>query len=229
MAMRWRWPPENSCGYRFSASRGRPDLFDQIGRPSRALGAIADALDQQRFGDDGGHRHARIERAERVLEDDLDCPLCRPRRGLVKSLPAKQHRAHGRTLQSRDDIAEGALAAAAFADQCEGLADIDVEADIVDRGQGPPANGELYANAVERDQMVRRRRHGRTLKQATQCRDETSSSGGSACRQPASARPHRSAKRQPRTPSTSATLPGITGRTAFRRAGSGSVAIRPSV
>ena len=80
------------------------DLIDQIGGAGSTLAAVANTLNQQGLGDDGRHRHARIQRSERVLENDLDGALRRPCRGFVKQLPAKAHRAGGRPLQPGDDV-----------------------------------------------------------------------------------------------------------------------------
>ena len=52
--------------------------------PVQPLGLGADAMDQQRLGDDVGHRHARVERAERVLEDVLDVPAKALQGGFVE-------------------------------------------------------------------------------------------------------------------------------------------------
>ena len=56
--MRWRWPPENSCGY-FSPSCGaRPDLREQLrrrARGSRAVG-LGEPVRADRLGDDVGAR-----------------------------------------------------------------------------------------------------------------------------------------------------------------------------
>ena len=51
------------------------------------LGVVADAMDHQRLGDDVGHRHARVERAERVLEDVLDVAA----KALQRRLVQRQH------------------------------------------------------------------------------------------------------------------------------------------
>ncbi len=73
IAMRWRWPPENSCGKRLRMLSGRPAsrsaCLDAI---QPFLRVAADAVDDQAFLDDLADRHARIERGEGILEDDLD-------------------------------------------------------------------------------------------------------------------------------------------------------------
>src|SRR5580704_14286165 len=52
--------------------RRQADLLDERGGPRAALVFRADPLDAQRLGDDVGNGHARIERREGILEDDLD-------------------------------------------------------------------------------------------------------------------------------------------------------------
>jgi hypothetical protein len=39
--MRWRWPPENSCGYLPKRAVVQPDLFQQLARALLALGRFA--------------------------------------------------------------------------------------------------------------------------------------------------------------------------------------------
>ena len=54
MAMRWHWPPENSCGKRPVDLVGvEADRASSTSRTRRvALGRVADADDDQRLGDD---------------------------------------------------------------------------------------------------------------------------------------------------------------------------------
>ena len=49
-----------------------PDQLEDVGHLGVDLGPAALAVDGQRLGDGLAHGHARIERGERVLEDDLD-------------------------------------------------------------------------------------------------------------------------------------------------------------
>ena len=73
IAMRWRWPPENSCGYFQPSSGCRPTSAQQF---ADARADVALALDQvegaDRLGDDGIDPEARIEAGIGVLEDHLD-------------------------------------------------------------------------------------------------------------------------------------------------------------
>ena len=62
MPMRWRWPPENSCGKRSSASVAQADLERQIGDPVAQLVAARDAVIDQRLGDDVADPQARVQR-----------------------------------------------------------------------------------------------------------------------------------------------------------------------
>ena len=70
MPMRWRCPPENSCGYReaklgSSPTRARRDATLSL----RSLPRQAVNLD--RLADDVADAHARIQAADRILEDNL--------------------------------------------------------------------------------------------------------------------------------------------------------------
>ena len=88
IAMRWRWPPENSCG-NFSAVGGME--ADQAEQLADARLDVALALDQvegaDRLGDDGIDAPARVEARVRVLEDHLDAAAqLSPRRRLARSV-----------------------------------------------------------------------------------------------------------------------------------------------
>ena len=116
-----------------------PDRLQQPLDPVQPLAFVADTMDQQRLGDDVGYCHARIERAERVLEDVLDMPAKALQGGFVEG----QH-IHGAIAAVKDDLAivgpdrahdhlaDRRLARAALADDCQRLPSIDRKADIVD-------------------------------------------------------------------------------------------------
>ena len=72
MPMRWRWPPENSCGKR-RVVRVEPDPIEQLADPLAAA-ARGEAVGVQRLAEDLGHAHARVEAGIRILEDDLHPP-----------------------------------------------------------------------------------------------------------------------------------------------------------
>ena len=95
-----------------------------------------DAVHLQRLADDVARRHARVQRRERVLEDDLHLPPVGPQRGFAQPgdvLAVELDRAAGRLDQAQHGARHGRLAAAALADQAQGLAFADRKADAVDR------------------------------------------------------------------------------------------------
>ena len=83
--------------------------------------------------------HPRVERADRVLEDDLHVPAHRlqvARRRDADDVDAVElDLARGRLEQPQQRAAEGRLAAAGLADEADRLAAADVEVDAVDRLQ----------------------------------------------------------------------------------------------
>ena len=134
--MRWRWPPENSCGYLPKAPAVQADLAEQRARALLALGLVgADAVDRHRLDQRLADREARVQARVRVLEHDLDAPAHRlalarrsasagcgrrtsPRRavGLVQ---AQQRQPHRR------------LARARFADHAQRVAAAQLEVDVL--------------------------------------------------------------------------------------------------
>ena len=104
----------------------------------------------QAFGDDVADRHARAERAERVLEHDLHVAAERPHRLELQALDVlaeKHDRAVGRD-QPQQRKAERGLAGAGFADDAERLALAHREADAVDRLD--MADGRAHQAALDR-------------------------------------------------------------------------------
>ncbi len=105
--------------------------------PARRCPAILDqSMDDDGFGDAVPHRMAGVEGGEGILEDILDvlaqmAPLRRIHRGHVASREANG------SARRRDELLQGSpdrrFAAAGFADQGEGLARKNVEADALDR------------------------------------------------------------------------------------------------
>ena len=73
MAMRWRWPPENSCGILLAVVGVQADERQQF---ADARGDVGLALDQlegaDRLGDDAADAPARVEAGIGILEDHLD-------------------------------------------------------------------------------------------------------------------------------------------------------------
>ena len=104
------------------------------------LAPAGDIVDHQRLGDQVAHGHARVERAERVLEDHAH--LAAQRLHLVLAdlgdvdalaiLGAKPDLAVGRVVQPQDRAAGGGFAAAALAHQPQHLLLAQREADAID-------------------------------------------------------------------------------------------------
>ena len=102
-----------------------------------ALPRRADAMHVERLADDGADAVARIERAERILEDDLHvapAPL-HARRAAARRDPRPRTALRPRvgSIRRSERAAERGLSAAGFADDAEHLAALEREAHIVDR------------------------------------------------------------------------------------------------
>src|SRR5690606_25681984 len=98
----------------------QPDPPHQPVDALAALGPGADAVDVERRADDVAHALARVERRERVLEDDLHAPAegLQPRPAqLGHALAAEGDLAFGRPDKSHQRKARGGLAAAGLAHQ----------------------------------------------------------------------------------------------------------------
>ena len=95
-------------------------------------------MDDQRLGDDLLDRHARIERAEGVLEDRLGAAAKAAQRRVGRArdvLAVEEDAAGGGLVQPQHEIADRALARAGLADEAQHLAGLDRERDAVDRLQ----------------------------------------------------------------------------------------------
>ncbi len=117
---------------------GQPHQGQHVGHRLARPGVHPRAMDQQRFGDDVLHRHARVQRAERVLEDDLHgAPLVAQRLALQVAdvLAVEQDGAAARLDQPDQQPPERRLATAGFADQAERLAGLDAQRHVVHRAQ----------------------------------------------------------------------------------------------
>src|SRR6516164_7152305 len=118
--------------------RPEPDQPQQFGD---ALAAASDAVDQKRFADIVEQCHARIERAERILEDHLylapeRLELRAGHRGQIDHLPYAgmiQNLTGRRLDRAQDRTRYGRLAAARFTDEPERFALSYDETHIIDR------------------------------------------------------------------------------------------------
>src|SRR6185369_6855870 len=101
------------------------DQAQKLGDARGPLAAVADAVDLERLGQDGADGVARVERAERVLEDDLHVappPRQRAPVELEDILAREADAAAARLDQAQERAAEGRLAAARLADDAQRLA-----------------------------------------------------------------------------------------------------------
>jgi hypothetical protein len=133
--------------------RQQSDVAEQIAHAiaSRAR-AAHDAVHVQRLGDDLADGHARVQRAVRVLEDDLQPPphraqLVGAELGEVAAL--EEDLARRRRLELQDAAPRRRLAAARLADQPQRLAAADRERDAVHRAHEAAAAAEESAADLE--------------------------------------------------------------------------------
>ena len=109
----------------------------QLAHPRRAPRAVGlDAVHPHRLVKDRADLLARVQRAVGVLKDHLDAAAQRdqfaaPEFGDID--PVIEDLAFGRLFEPQDAAAHRRLAAAAFADQPQGLAAVHREVDAVDR------------------------------------------------------------------------------------------------
>src|SRR5262249_54090614 len=111
-----------------------------------------DPVHRQGFGNDLPHRHARIERAVRVLEDDLHLAADRPQivvAQLREIAPLEDHFAARRALELENAAAGRRLAAARLAHEPEGLAALEREAHAAHGANQPQAAAEEPARDPE--------------------------------------------------------------------------------
>src|SRR5712692_10592173 len=144
MAMRCRWPPENSCGNSWAERSDKPTSSSN--RLTRSdLGRVEALVGDQGLGDDGVHAHPRVERREGVLEHGLHRPSILPdvvalEASDVASLEAQPPA--GGLLQPQHQLGGGGLAAARLPDQAQGLARTDGDVHPIHRPHHPQRLGE---------------------------------------------------------------------------------------
>src|SRR5262249_41261756 len=115
----------------------------QLEERAHALAALLsrpDVRDREPLADDARHAHAGIQRAVRILEDDLHrAPHGAQLAGteLEERASVEAHIAGGRLDQPQDQAAEGGLAATGLAHQPEGLPRGDLDGDVLDRPPDP--------------------------------------------------------------------------------------------
>jgi hypothetical protein len=141
---------------------GKADAIEQATDAAGLLVAWQ-ARDRHRLAQDRFDAHARIERAIGTLRDELDLRPQRPQRALGEGGEigaVEQDAPGGRVYQPQQQLAGGGLAAATLADQAEGLAGGDGEADTIHRAHGaarppaqePAAQGEMLLQVLDTGQ-----------------------------------------------------------------------------
>jgi hypothetical protein len=144
-----------------------PDKLEEFGGAVRHLPrreAQRRAVDLHRLADDVAHRHARVERGHRVLEDDLDArahSLQRPGRERMDVLALEQDAPCRRPLQREDKPRQRRLARARLAHDAEAFAPLHREAHPVERADRRAARAEPCARrgVVLDDVLDRQDRH----------------------------------------------------------------------
>ena len=131
---------------------------------SSPRGVWHDAVNGQWLRDDLPHRHARIQRAVRVLENHLDLAADRAQLRLVEGREVtalEDDAAVGRPLELEDAAPRRRLPAPRLADQAERLAAVERERHAVDRAHDPPgpteqsaADGEVLDEVLDLEEDV---------------------------------------------------------------------------
>ena len=202
----------------------QPDLERQCLDPLGQCAAARDAVIDQRLADDVADLEARVQGGVGVLEDDLQLAAPGPHllpRQAVDALAVDANLAGGRVDQLQDRLAGGRLAAAALADETQGLALGDVERDAVDRMdlpdralQQPLLDREMLDQSPDRQSSGLGSGHAAATrsewKQAAKCPGSFSSKAGISRRHMSVAKAQRAANGQPGIGSLSeGTVPGI--------------------
>ena len=130
MATRWRWPPESWCGKRKRKRGPRPTSCERL---HDAVLPVGEAVDGERLGERRVDGVARVQRRVGVLEDHLhaagESAVARhaDRLAVEQDAPGRDRR------QPADGAQHRRLARAGLADDAEGFARRDGEADAAHR------------------------------------------------------------------------------------------------
>jgi len=122
--------------------RVQADQAEQLRHPGLALLAGADAMDDERFFDDGADAHAGVERRIGILKDDLEIATGAPQVSCVERCQVgalEDDLSRCGLDQPQDAAAGGRLSTAGFTDQAERLAGSHIETDVVNSAHGAAA------------------------------------------------------------------------------------------
>ena len=140
------------------------DFLEQLPDASVRVGSFGEPVDGQSLAHDRADRHARVERRERILKDDLHLPPQRAQSGRIERehVRAVERDLAGRRLdETKNGPAGGRLAAARLADEAERLAALHVEGDAIDGANEPDGATEDAAGDREVLDEVANREQGR--------------------------------------------------------------------
>ena len=133
--------------------RGRQaDLLQEGRDPLADLAPGNDPLDAQGLGDLGAGAHPGVQRALRILKDDLRVAPPPPERASGEGEPVlalESDPAGGRRLEPQQEPADRALSAPRLPDEAECLAPADGERDAVDRTEGTRSREERAALRID--------------------------------------------------------------------------------
>ncbi len=145
--MRWRMPPDISCGCWREAGlrRGDAHRLQELARPPPRRGATGSLVHPDRLRHLVADGEQRVQRGHRVLQDHGDAPAphaAHLRVGFLQQVLAlEQHPAAGdprrRRQQAQDGERQRALAGAGLADDAQRLAGVDAKRHLVDRAHDP--------------------------------------------------------------------------------------------
>ena len=141
----------------------QPDGPQQLDDRFAPAGAVADAVNDQRLGDDGADLQARVERGERILEDHLHLAAHGAQRPLVEGAEVRAVEldlAGGRLDQPQQRARQRRLATARFADDAERLAALHLEAHAIDGAHGALAAARREMLGEPRPRATTRSWHG---------------------------------------------------------------------
>src|SRR5258707_12770557 len=129
--------------------RPEADLVEQLGNPLALFASGRQTVNAERLADDIAGRHARVQRSERVLEDDLHrtsmwTQVRLAEMGDIQAI--EPDAATGRLDKAQDGARHRRFAAAGLPDQPESFSDANCEADAVHRMHGADAAAEDAAS-----------------------------------------------------------------------------------
>jgi len=115
--------------------RLQPDLFKEAGHPVGPVSRRTDAMGGEAFSNDGPDPEARIERSDRILEDDLHSASEGTHASGIKGqhvLAIEDEAARTGLDQPEQGTPEGGLAGTGFANEADDAAPGQIQIDILD-------------------------------------------------------------------------------------------------